>query len=219
MGSRSAIKNPFIDPEQLEIGYWAAQEEYDTNKLARLTKMAEKIGLESVLTSDHLQPWFDTNGKSGFAWMWMGALAATTEKMAFGTCVTAPDRYHPGLIAQMFASFDEMFPGRGLLCLGAGEAINSRPLGIEWPSRAERVERLKESAEIIRMIWDSGGKRVSYGGQHFRLNQMKLYTMPQTRIPMYIAAAGKHTARIAGRYADGLVVTGGAAKARGEGAL
>jgi coenzyme F420-dependent glucose-6-phosphate dehydrogenase len=200
--------NPFLNPEQVEIGYWAAQEEYDTNKLTKLTINAEKIGLESVLTSDHLQPWFDTNGKSGFAWFWMGAIAAMTKNMAIGTGVTAPDRYHPALIAQLFATFDEMFPGRAMLGLGAGEAINSRPLGIIWPSSLERVNRLREAAEIIQLVWGSNGKRVSYGGQFFRLNRFKQYTAPKRRIPMYIAAAGKMTAEIAGEFADGLVVAG-----------
>jgi len=208
VGKKSEVKNPFIDPDQLEIGYWAAQEEYDANKITRLTVMAENLGFESVLTSDHLQPWFDTEGRSGFAWAWMAAVAAVTKNIVVGTGVTAPDRYHPGLIAQMFASFDEMFPGRGFLGLGAGEAINSRPLGIEWPSSIERVERLKESVEIIRMIWDSGGNRISYGGQFFRLNRMKLYTMPKNKIPLYIATAGKNTARVAGKFADGLITTG-----------
>lgn len=208
LGKKTEIKNPFLDPDQLEIGYWAAQEEYDQTKLARLTIAAEKIGLESVLTSDHLQPWFDTGGHSGFAWTWMAAVAAMTERIAFGTGVTAPDRYHPALLAQMFASFDEMFPNRALLGLGAGEAINSRVIGISWPSPAERVLRLREAAEIIRMTWDSGGKRVTYGGQHFRLNSMKLYSMPKNKIPVYIAAAGMKTARIAGEFADGLVTTG-----------
>ena len=208
IGKKPNVKNPFIDPDQLEIGYWAAQEEYDCNKLTRLTMLAEKVGMESVLTSDHLQPWFDTNGRSGFAWAWIATAAALTQNIAIGTGVTAPDRYHPGLIAQMFATFDEMFPSRGFLGLGAGEAINARPLGIGWPSSIERVERLKESAEIIRLIWDSGGKRVSYGGQFFRLNKMKLYTMPQNKISIYIAAAGEYTARVAGKLADGLITTG-----------
>jgi coenzyme F420-dependent glucose-6-phosphate dehydrogenase len=207
-GKRAEVKNPFLDPEQVEIGYWTAPEEYDCNKLARLTVMAEKVGLESVLTSDHLQPWFDTNGHSGFAWSWMAATAAITRNIAFGTGVTAPDRYHPALIAQMFASFDEMFPGRCVLGLGAGEALNSRAIGIEWPSKLERVLRLQEAIEIIRNIWNSGGKRVSYGGQHFRLNRMKLYSLPPTKIPIYVAAAGEMTARIAGKYGDGLVTTG-----------
>jgi len=205
---KSNVKNPYVDPEHLEIGYWAAQEEYDCNTLAHLSIMAEKIGLESVLTSDHMQPWFDTNGHSGFAWSWMAATAAMTERIALGTGVTAPDRYHPALIAQMFASFDEMFPNRAMLGLGAGEALNSRPLGIIWPSKLERIDRLKEAAEIIRMIWESGGRRVSYGGQQFRLNKLKLYSPPQNKIPIYIAADGKGKAKLAGRYGDGLVTTG-----------
>jgi len=208
LGKKSEVKNPFLDPEQLEIGYWAAQEEYDCNKLAQLTVKAEKIGLESVLTSDHLQPWFDTNGHSGFAWPWMAATAAITRNITLGTGVTVPDRYHPALIAQMFATFDEMFPGRSILGLGAGEAINSRVVGIQWPSKWERVKRLKEAADIIRQIWNSGGRRISYGGQHFRLNRFKLYSMPPTKIPIYIAAAGESTARLAGRFGDGLVTTG-----------
>jgi alkanesulfonate monooxygenase SsuD/methylene tetrahydromethanopterin reductase-like flavin-dependent oxidoreductase (luciferase family) len=70
------------------------------------------------------------------------------------------------------------------------------------------VDRLKEAAEIIQMVWGSNGKRVSYGGQFFRLNRFKQYTAPKRRIPMYIAAAGKMTAEITGEYAGGLVVAG-----------
>ena len=188
---------------RLEIGYWAAQEEHGPSELLANAAMAEKGGFESVFTSDHFMPWFDTRAHGGFAWEWLAACAATTKKMKVGTGVTAPDRYHPGLIAQAFATLDDMFPGRVILGLGAGEAMNSTPLGIDFPVPGQREERLKEALEIITRLWK--GEFLDYPGFFYRLVNARLYTPPKTKIPIFVAAGGKRSAALAGSYGDGVI--------------
>lgn len=188
---------------KVEIGYWAAQEERGPSELLSNAVAAERGGFESVFTSDHFMPWFDTRAHGGFAWTWLAAAAAVTKKMKVGTGVTAPDRYHPALIAQAFATLDDMFPGRVVLGLGAGESMNSTPLGIVFPSSGQREERLKETLEIVTGLWK--GDFHDYSGFFYRLRNARLYTSPKTKIPILVAAGGKHSAELAGAYGDGVV--------------
>jgi coenzyme F420-dependent glucose-6-phosphate dehydrogenase len=187
----------------IEVGYWAAQEEHSPSQLLQNVVAAEKGGFESVFTSDHFMPWFDSRAHGGFAWSWLAACAAMTKKMKVGTGVTAPDRYHPGLIAQAFATLDDMFPGRAILGLGAGEAMNSTPLGIDFPVPGQREERLRETLEIVTRLWKGGFE--DYPGFFYRLRGAKLYTHPKSKIPIFVAAGGKRSAELAGTYGDGVI--------------
>jgi len=152
--------------------------------------------------SDHFHPWFHSGAAAGFAWTWISAAAATVPEIRLGPLVATPiGRYHPAIIAQAFATMDEMFPGRFFLGLGTGEAMNEVPLGFPWPKFEDRLERLKESVEIIRALWSSDFPR--YEGRFFSLNGANLYTKPRTRIPIYLAANGPKAAALVGEYADG----------------
>ena len=192
----------FIMPS-VRIGYWAAHEQYSPTQLTKFVIAAEEGGFETVFTSDHFMPWFNSGAHGGFAWAWIAACAAVTKRIQFGTGVTAPDRYHPAIIAQAFATLDEMFPGRIMLGLGAGEAMNSIPLGIVFPSPGQRELRLKNSIEVIRKLWE--GNFEDYSGFFYDVHHAKLYTPPKARIPLLVAAGGRHSAQLAGKYADGVI--------------
>src|SRR5487761_105330 len=187
----------------IKIGYWAAQEQYSPDKLLQFAVAAEKGGFETIVTSDHFHPWFNTNASGGFAWTWMASCAAMTKKMEIGTGVTAPDRYHPAVIAQAFATLGSMYPGRIMLGLGAGEAMSSIPLGIVFPSPGQRVQRLEDALEIITRLWS--GNFEDYHGFFYQIRDAKLYTPPRKKIPLFVAAGGHHSAELAGKFGDGIV--------------
>jgi coenzyme F420-dependent glucose-6-phosphate dehydrogenase len=189
--------------DSLTIGYWTAQEQYAPHELTQFARSAEEVGFETVVSSDHFMPWFNARAHGGFTWAWIAATAAYTAKIRFGTGVTAPDRYHPAVIAQAFATLDSMFPGRMMLGLGAGEAMNSIPLGIVRPSPGQSVLRLKDAVEIIRRLWS--GNYEDFDGFFFRLRHAKLYTTPRSKIPIFVAAGGHSTAKIAGEFGDGVI--------------
>jgi coenzyme F420-dependent glucose-6-phosphate dehydrogenase len=187
----------------ITIGYWAAQEQYAPHQLTQFAKTAEDMGFDTVISSDHFLPWFNTGANGGFTWAWIGASAAYTKKIKFGTGVTAPDRYHPAIIAQAFATLDSMFPGRLMLGLGAGEAMNSIPLGIVKPSPGQLVLRLKDALEIITRLFK--GNFENFDGFFFRLRNARLYTPPRNKIPIFVAAGGHSTAKLAGEFGDGVI--------------
>jgi G6PDH family F420-dependent oxidoreductase len=64
---------------------------------------------------------------------------------------------------------------------------------------------LAEAIDVIRSLWT--GKMVSHEGSYFTLIDARIYSMPDSLPPIYVAAGGKQAARLAGEYADGLIAT------------
>ena len=188
----------------MEIGLFAAHEEYDPRTLLDHVSTAETAGFDTVWTSDHIHPWWHTGAHCGAAWPWMGAALERSDSVRIGTGVTPPiGRYHPGMIAQVFATLGAMYPGRVHVAIGTGEAMNEVPLGYDWPPYPERRRRLIDACEIISRLWNGGF--VDYDGHYWRTNSLNLYTLPEERVPLYVAGNGPKTTRVAGEYADGFL--------------
>jgi coenzyme F420-dependent glucose-6-phosphate dehydrogenase len=181
--------------------YGASHEEFPPEALLRHVVAAEAAGFDGIGCSDHIQPWWEP-GESGHAWAWLGAAAQATDKVPFGTAVTAPGaRYHPALIAQAWMTFERMFPGRPYLGIGSGEALNEVPVGDDWPSTGDQIARLDEALDIIDRLWK--GETITQQG-HFRLKDCKLHTRADRRPPIWVSAFGAQAAAVAGRHGDGL---------------
>jgi coenzyme F420-dependent glucose-6-phosphate dehydrogenase len=192
----------------LRFGYKASAEQFGPTELLRYGVAAEEAGFDSVFVSDHFQPWNHEGGHAPAAIPWLGALGARTEKIIIGTSVLTPSfRYHPAVVAQAFGTLGSLFPGRVILGVGTGEALNEVALGIEWPEPKERFARLKEAITIIETLWSEEG--VSYDGQYFRTDNATIYDRPEHPVPIYIGAAGPAATRLAGRIASGFITTSG----------
>ncbi len=190
----------------MDVGFFAAHEEHPPMDLLEHVAAAEVAGFDTAWTSDHLHPWWDEGAHCGAAWPWLGAALERTTDISLGTGVTPPiGRYHPGLIAQTFSTLAAMYPGRVFFTLATGEAMNERPLGFEWPDYPERRQRVIDACEIIRSLWD--GEFTDYDGEFWELDTMKLYTCPEERPSLYVAANGPKSAYVAGRYGDGFLTT------------
>jgi coenzyme F420-dependent glucose-6-phosphate dehydrogenase len=178
-----------------------AHEQFKPSDLLDQAVEAERAGFDAIACSDHFQPWWEP-GESGMAWTWLGSVAQATKNVPVGTAVTAPvHRYHPALVAQAWATLEEMFPGRTFLGIGSGESLNESPFGMDWPRPAEQVQRMDEALEIIRRLFD--GERLDTIG-HFRMKQAYLHTNPGRRPPIYVSAFGEKAAGVAARRGDGL---------------
>ena len=117
------------------IRYWTqlATEQYPPSDLVRQAVEAEQAGFDALNVSDHYQPWWEP-GESGHAWVLLGAIGQATGKIPIGTGVTAPVfRHNPAVVAQAFATLEEMFAGRSFLGIGSGESLNESPCGMDWP--------------------------------------------------------------------------------------
>ncbi|MCH2493097.1 MAG: glucose-6-phosphate dehydrogenase (coenzyme-F420) [Gammaproteobacteria bacterium] len=195
----------------LKIGYKASAEQFGPRELLEFSVHAEKVGFDSIMVSDHFQPWRHTNGHAPYSLGWLGALGERTSRAIIGTSVLTPTfRYHPSIVAQAFATLGLLCPGRVILGIGTGESLNEVPAtGMEWPGFKERFGRLRESIELMRQLWTED--RVTFEGDYFQTERATIYDRPDELIPIYVAAAGPTAARLAGRVAEGFICTSGKA--------
>lgn len=186
------------------ISIQAAHEQVNPKDLLSDVIAMDEKGIQRCWTSDHYMPWWDSGASGGAAWPWIGAALARTRNIVIGTGVTAPIlRYHPAIVAQVFATLEYMFPNKVFLGIGRGEALNEVTSGHPWPSNTEKFERLKEAIYLIRRLWT--GDWVNFKGNYYWVRDSKLYTTPSNHIPLYLAGIGKQSARLAGEQADGFV--------------
>jgi len=188
------------------IGYAAALEQFHPTELLDLCQIAESAGFEGIMAADHVQPWVPQQGQAAFVWSFLTAAAERTAG-DLGPGVTCPSfRQHPAVIAQAAATMAAMYPGRFWLGLGSGEALNEHVFGGYWPEVPERIARMFEAIEIMRKLFS--GKDVKHKGEYYRMETMRLWTMPETPPPIYVATAGPITAKKTGALCDGLITVG-----------
>jgi coenzyme F420-dependent glucose-6-phosphate dehydrogenase len=193
----------------MRIGYKASAEQFGPRELLDYAVEAERIGLDSVVVSDHYQPWRHVGGHAPFSMAWLAAVGERTERVMLGTSVlTATFRYHPAVVAQAFATLGCLYPGRVMLGIGSGEAMNEVAVtGIEWPGFKERFARLREAVDLMRALW--AGERVTFEGEYYRTVDATIYDRPEQQVPIYVAAGGPVMAKYVGRAADGFICTSG----------
>jgi coenzyme F420-dependent glucose-6-phosphate dehydrogenase len=184
-----------------EFWFAASTEEFPPSQMLEQARAAEAAGFDALGASDHFAPWFP-GGAGAAAWAYLGAVGQATTK-PIGTGVTPViHHYHPGLIAQMFMSLEELYPGRVFLGAGSGESVNETPLGLDWPEAGEMLERFEHGLEAVDRLWD--GETITMDAGWFRLKEAKLYTRARSRPKLYVSAFGPQAARVAGRFGDGL---------------
>ncbi len=168
----------------MEIGYTLSSEERQPQELVRAAQMAESIGFPYALMSDHFHPWTDKQGSSPFVWAVLGAIAATT-------------------IAQASATIACLMPGRFFLGVGSGESLKEHITGQMWPPPEMRQDMLEEAVEVLRLL--HRGTELSHPGKFFQVHDARVYDIPEESIPIYLAAGGEQSAKLAGRIGDGLI--------------
>ncbi|MBZ2196113.1 glucose-6-phosphate dehydrogenase (coenzyme-F420) [Occultella gossypii] len=198
----------------LKLGYKASAEQFAPRELVEIAVAAEAHGMESVAVSDHFQPWRHDGGHAPFSLAWMAAVGERTSRVQIGTSVLTPTfRYNPAVIAQAFATMGVLYPGRIMLGVGTGEALNEIATGFrgageqDWPEFKERFARLREAVRLMRELWTSD--RVDFEGEYYSTHGASIYDRPDVGIPVYIAAGGPMVARYAGRAGDGFICTSG----------
>lgn len=191
---------------QAHVGYAAMLEQFGPVEVTDYTVAAESAGFQGVMAADHFQPWVPSQGNAPFVWNVLTLMGERT-RGDLGPGVTCPSfRFHPAMVAQASATLAAMYPDRHWLGLGSGEALNEHVVGGYWPEAPERLTRMWEAIEIIQKLFT--GKDVKHRGDFFQLETCRLWTLPPTPPPIYIATAGPITAKRAGKQVDGIITPG-----------
>jgi G6PDH family F420-dependent oxidoreductase len=86
--------------------------------------------------------------------------------------------------------------------LGSGERVNEDIMGLPWPSKPERNDKMKECADIVRALLE--GERVTHRGS-VTVVDAQLYSQPKLPPPLLGAAVTEATAEFVGGWSDGLL--------------
>lgn len=169
---------------------------------------AEEAGFDGLWTWDHLR---DPEGTSETgvpeAMTVLAALAELTKRIALGPLVLNAANRHPGLLANMAATIQQISGGRLLLGLGAGGhrrlpyAAEQEMLGLAVEPDAARAQRVAEAAQVLKRLW--AGDHTSFAGTHYRLEHPAGYLRADPAPPIIVGGFGPRMAAIAGRHSDG----------------
>ncbi len=169
--------------------------------LREIVLECEQLGYHSVWIDDHLM-----YGKNPVleCWTTLAALASVTTRMRLGTMVTSNGFRNSALLAKMVATVDVISGGRLEFGIGAGvQKQEHEAYGFPFPEVPVRVERLKESLEIIKKLWKES--KATYKGKHFRIADAVCEPKPiqKPHPPITIGGCGeKHTLKVTAQYAD-----------------
>ncbi len=138
----------------------------------------------------------DSQSISRDVYVTLGHCATATARVRFGSRVITPVTRHPAVAASAAATLEELAPGRTMIGLGSGDSA-----AYNIGARAASLAELREYALAIRGLMSTG--RAEYHGKTATL------TWSRARVPIYLAASGPKTLRLAGLIADGAIVRTG----------
>lgn len=179
--------------KELSFGFLAGNGLAQT---VRLAARAEELGFGTL--------WIAEDYFYGGAFATATACAAVTSRIRIGIGVINPYTRHPALTAMEAGALDAASAGR--LVLGVG-ASNRRwmqeMMGIPF---VQPVPAMREMITIIRRML--AGERLTYQGKLFQVNNVHLEFEPYRKeIPIHLGVKGEDTLALAGRLADGVLLS------------
>ncbi len=188
-------------------------------KLIETVKKIEMKGYDSVWWPDHLMGWYPqsiwkpeiTNvakyQKSPHVFFEASAtisfVSSQTNKIILGLSVTDAIRRNPAYLLQTAVTLSYFSNGRFILGLGAGEAENITPYGLNY---SKQVSKLEEALKIIKLLKNSGtGEKIYFKGKFWKLEDAVFDLQPHNNKhpPIWIGGQGEKMLLITGKYGDG----------------
>jgi len=162
------------------------------NDVIEIAVNAERIGYDYCLVADE--------GFHPDIYACLGAIARETERIKIGPVTNGYTR-HPAVTAAAVATVNELSNGRALVTLVAGGSMVLDPMGIDR-ERPYRV--LRDTVQVMKALWS--GESVTWQGDTHRLSNAQLSSGPHS-IPIWISSRGPLLLKLAGREADGILLT------------
>lgn len=177
-------------------------------EMRSLALEAEAMGVDTLWAADHLQRDMPSGERVGFweCWTIVTALAEATTRIGIGPYVACTGFRNPALLARMAATLDEVSAGRLVLALGSGVPQRDTSWSAFGYDTARPVARFAEAVEVVsRMLREPS---LTFEGEVFRtVDAQVIPAGPRAGgPPVWVAALGERTARVAARFADAINV-------------
>ncbi|TQV82178.1 LLM class oxidoreductase [Denitrobaculum tricleocarpae] len=204
----SRAYNRVFKPGRLSLGLVAPLEAYMIEEMPTLerhierVKLAEELGFSAIWLRDipFSVPSFGDVGQIYDPFVYLGALAACTERIGLGVASVILPLRHPAHVAKAAASADLLSGGRVLLGVASGDRPEEYPaLNMDYD---ERGARFRDSVNYMRAAFETNPR---FEGLHGRLNgYMDMLPKPVAgRIPMLITGGCQQTPEWVAEQGDG----------------
>jgi alkanesulfonate monooxygenase SsuD/methylene tetrahydromethanopterin reductase-like flavin-dependent oxidoreductase (luciferase family) len=185
----------------VEFSLFLPQMRLSFDELVRRARAAEAAGFTGIAGMDHLAPPLAAEQPMYEAMVTSTWLAAHTDHLKIGSLVLCDAFRFPVVLARQAVSIDHASGGRFELGLGWGSVPDEFGVfGVGEPAPADRVERLRETLEVLRALWS--GEVVDYDGRFHRLEGARQEPRPLGRIPIVIGGTGPKTLALVRDFAD-----------------
>ena len=153
-------------------------------------RIAEDAGFDLLTTGDSQSLWADP-------FTIMTVAAERTNRPRLGVTVSNPMTRHPAVAASACAAVQQISGGRFAFGVSSGDSA-LRNIGV----RAATVDEIGGYVQALQRL--TAGERVDWHGAPLQLHWLAPDAVP---VPIWMAAEGPRTQRLAGRIADGVVLS------------
>ena len=145
---------------RLSLGVVVPLETYSTSPVPTMTRHVERVQLAEELEFSAVWlrdvpfnvPSFGDVGQTFDPFVYLGLLAARTERIALGVASIVLPLRHPAHVAKAAASVDVLSGGRLILGVASGDRPEEYPaLNLSFDDRGDRF---RESFDYIRRMWE-----------------------------------------------------------------
>jgi probable F420-dependent oxidoreductase len=192
-------------------GFSLPDEPASFEALASWARRAEQLGFDSVWVSDHFFYSFARFGgdpapiASLEPLTSLAGLAAVTGRVRLGVLVLGAPFRHPGTVAKMAATIDQVSDGRLELGVGAGWLEQEfEAFGYRFGTVGERFDALEDTLVVLEGLLAGGGP-VTHRGSTWSVSDARLLPAPVQRpVPLWVGGkGGRRLLRLAVRHATG----------------
>ncbi len=185
----------------MEFNLFLPQMRLSFPQIVDRARAAEAAGFVGITGMDHLAPPMAEDQPMFEAMVTNAWIAAHTSTLAVGSLVLCDAFRHPAVLAREAVSIHEASGGRFELGIGWGSVPTEFPVfGVGSTEPRARVERLRETLEVVRALW--AGETVDYDGEFHHLAGARQAPVPTTPIPILIGGVGPRTLALVREHAD-----------------
>lgn len=187
-----------------KIGVTLPQFTDDLDRFISGAENARALGFDSVWVFDHLWPLGGVRERPILeCWTALSYVAAAVADIEVGTLVTRSSLRNPALLAKMAATVGAIAPGRVIVGLGSGDALNreeNRAFGAPFYSGADRIDQLVSTLEVVQHF-----VKTDHAELHDRFADISIPSSPRPPQPVRVWLGGRSVEilEVAGRLADG----------------
>ncbi len=175
--------------------------EWNLDYNIELAKIAEQAGFDYALSQIRFIGSYGAEYQHESTSISLALLLATERLKVIAAVLPGP--WHPGVIAKLGATADELSNGRWAINVVSGWFKGEfRALGLPWLEHDERYRRSEEFIRVLRGIWTEDN--FSFHGDFYRVNDFTLKPKPR-QLPhpeIFQGGSSKAARRMAGRVSD-----------------